>query len=55
MYAFTRVHPYETQEIIVNDILKHFREVSDTHDFIILVWKIVWLRPWQQPGEPVEQ
>lgn len=27
MYPFTRVHPYETQEIIVNDILKHFREV----------------------------
>ncbi|XP_029011059.1 intermembrane lipid transfer protein VPS13D isoform X2 [Betta splendens] len=26
MYPFTRVHPYETQEIIVNDILKHFRE-----------------------------
>lgn len=28
MYPFTRVHPYETQEIILNDILKHFREVS---------------------------
>lgn len=28
MYPFTRVHPYETQEIIINDILKHFREVS---------------------------
>lgn len=27
MYPFTRVHPYETQEIIINDILKHFREV----------------------------
>ncbi|XP_026223935.1 vacuolar protein sorting-associated protein 13D isoform X3 [Anabas testudineus] len=26
MYPFTRVHPYETQEIILNDILKHFRE-----------------------------
>ncbi|KAI5095714.1 vacuolar protein sorting-associated protein 13D isoform X1, partial [Silurus meridionalis] len=26
MYSFTRVHPYETQEIIINDILKHFRE-----------------------------
>ncbi|XP_074536599.1 intermembrane lipid transfer protein VPS13D [Halichoeres trimaculatus] len=26
MYPFTRVHPYETQEIIINDILKHFRE-----------------------------
>ncbi|XP_024125798.1 vacuolar protein sorting-associated protein 13D isoform X2 [Oryzias melastigma] len=26
MYPFTRVHPYETQEIIFNDILKHFRE-----------------------------
>ncbi|KAK1801786.1 hypothetical protein P4O66_022429 [Electrophorus voltai] len=26
MYPFTRVHPYETQEIIVTDILKHFRE-----------------------------
>lgn len=28
MYPFTRVHPYETQEIIINDILKHFREVT---------------------------
>lgn len=28
MYPYTRVHPYETQEIIINDILKHFREVS---------------------------
>lgn len=27
MYPFTRVHPYETQEIIINDIIKHFREV----------------------------
>ncbi|XP_077570887.1 intermembrane lipid transfer protein VPS13D isoform X2 [Stigmatopora nigra] len=26
MYPFTRVHPYETQEIIINDIFKHFRE-----------------------------
>ncbi|XP_019746384.1 vacuolar protein sorting-associated protein 13D isoform X5 [Hippocampus comes] len=26
MYPFTRVHPYETQEIIFNDIIKHFRE-----------------------------
>ncbi|XP_076023177.1 intermembrane lipid transfer protein VPS13D isoform X2 [Genypterus blacodes] len=26
MYPFTRVHPYETQEIIFNDILKHFRD-----------------------------
>ncbi|KAG5282212.1 hypothetical protein AALO_G00053510 [Alosa alosa] len=26
MYPYTRVHPYETQEIIINDILKHFRE-----------------------------
>ncbi|XP_034027547.1 LOW QUALITY PROTEIN: vacuolar protein sorting-associated protein 13D [Thalassophryne amazonica] len=26
MYSFTRVHPYETQEIIINDVLKHFRE-----------------------------
>lgn len=26
---FTRVHPYETQEFIINDILKHFQEVSD--------------------------
>ncbi|KAM6977932.1 LOW QUALITY PROTEIN: intermembrane lipid transfer protein VPS13D [Aplochiton taeniatus] len=26
MYPFTRVHPYETQEIIINDVLKHFRE-----------------------------
>ncbi|CAL8369136.1 unnamed protein product [Lota lota] len=26
MYPFTRVHPYETQDIILNDILKHFRE-----------------------------
>ncbi|XP_029973693.1 vacuolar protein sorting-associated protein 13D, partial [Salarias fasciatus] len=26
MYPFTRVHPYETQEIILNDVLKHFRE-----------------------------
>ncbi|XP_018606143.2 vacuolar protein sorting-associated protein 13D isoform X2 [Scleropages formosus] len=26
MYPYTRVHPYETQEIILNDILKHFRE-----------------------------
>ncbi|XP_060794237.1 intermembrane lipid transfer protein VPS13D isoform X2 [Neoarius graeffei] len=26
MYPFTRVHPYETQEIIINDILRHFRE-----------------------------
>ncbi|XP_077367984.1 intermembrane lipid transfer protein VPS13D isoform X2 [Festucalex cinctus] len=26
MFPFTRVHPYETQEIIINDILKHFRE-----------------------------
>ncbi|KAK3518898.1 hypothetical protein QTP70_014935, partial [Hemibagrus guttatus] len=26
MYPFTRVHPYETQEIIISDILKHFRE-----------------------------
>lgn len=26
MYPFTRVHPYETQEILLNDILKHFRE-----------------------------
>ncbi|XP_017292232.1 vacuolar protein sorting-associated protein 13D isoform X2 [Kryptolebias marmoratus] len=26
MYPFTRVHPYETQQIILNDILKHFRE-----------------------------
>lgn len=31
MYPFTRVHPYETQEIIINDILKHFREVSAEH------------------------
>lgn len=31
MYPFTRVHPYETQEIIINDILKHFREVRWTH------------------------
>ncbi|XP_051961416.1 intermembrane lipid transfer protein VPS13D-like [Xyrauchen texanus] len=26
MYPYTRVHPYETQEMIINDILKHFRE-----------------------------
>ncbi|XP_033825826.1 intermembrane lipid transfer protein VPS13D isoform X2 [Periophthalmus magnuspinnatus] len=26
MYPFTRVHPYETQETLINDILKHFRE-----------------------------
>ncbi|KAJ8264877.1 hypothetical protein COCON_G00139760 [Conger conger] len=26
MYPYTRVHPYETQEIIINDVLKHFRE-----------------------------
>ncbi|KAJ8257579.1 hypothetical protein GJAV_G00187290 [Gymnothorax javanicus] len=26
MYPYTRVHPYETQEIILNDVLKHFRE-----------------------------
>ncbi|XP_023192292.1 vacuolar protein sorting-associated protein 13D isoform X1 [Xiphophorus maculatus] len=26
MYPFTRVHPYETQEIIIDDVLKHFRE-----------------------------
>ncbi|KAM9343202.1 intermembrane lipid transfer protein VPS13D isoform 1-T1 [Pholidichthys leucotaenia] len=26
MDPFTRVHPYETQEIIINDVLKHFRE-----------------------------
>ncbi|MGH0120150.1 UNVERIFIED_CONTAM: hypothetical protein FKN15_065311 [Acipenser sinensis] len=26
MDPYTRVHPYETQEIIINDILKHFRE-----------------------------
>ncbi|KAK0134325.1 Vacuolar protein sorting-associated protein 13D [Merluccius polli] len=26
MYPFTRVHPYETQDIILNDVLKHFRE-----------------------------
>lgn len=25
---FTRVHPYETKEFIINDILKHFQEVS---------------------------
>lgn len=27
MYPYTRVHPYETQEMIINDILKHFKEV----------------------------
>nr|XP_015192573.1 PREDICTED: vacuolar protein sorting-associated protein 13D isoform X1 [Lepisosteus oculatus] len=26
MDPYTRVHPYETQEIIINDILKHFKE-----------------------------
>uniref|UniRef100_A0A9J7Y3S5 Vacuolar protein sorting 13 homolog D n=1 Tax=Cyprinus carpio carpio TaxID=630221 RepID=A0A9J7Y3S5_CYPCA len=26
MYPYTRVHPYETQEMIINDILKHFKE-----------------------------
>ncbi|KAG2458956.1 VP13D protein, partial [Polypterus senegalus] len=26
MDPYTRVHPYESQEIIINDILKHFRE-----------------------------
>ncbi|XP_053704503.1 intermembrane lipid transfer protein VPS13D [Synchiropus splendidus] len=26
MYPYTRVHPYETQDIIISDILKHFRE-----------------------------
>lgn len=25
---FTRVHPYETKEFIINDVLKHFQEVS---------------------------
>ncbi|KAB0342705.1 hypothetical protein FD754_019631, partial [Muntiacus muntjak] len=25
---FTRVHPYETKDFIINDILKHFQEVS---------------------------
>lgn len=32
MYPYTRVHPYETQEIIINDILKHFREVSSASE-----------------------
>lgn len=27
MYPYTRVHPYETQEMIISDILKHFKEV----------------------------
>ncbi|XP_056588171.1 intermembrane lipid transfer protein VPS13D [Triplophysa dalaica] len=26
MYPYTRVHPYETQEMVISDILKHFRE-----------------------------
>uniref|UniRef100_A0A672LEB6 Vacuolar protein sorting 13 homolog D n=1 Tax=Sinocyclocheilus grahami TaxID=75366 RepID=A0A672LEB6_SINGR len=26
MYPYTRVHPYETQEMIISDILKHFKE-----------------------------
>ncbi|XP_065141972.1 intermembrane lipid transfer protein VPS13D isoform X2 [Paramisgurnus dabryanus] len=26
MNPYTRVHPYETQEMIINDILKHFKE-----------------------------
>lgn len=25
---FTRVHPYETKDFIMNDVLKHFQEVS---------------------------
>lgn len=33
---FTRVHPYETQEFIINDILKHFQEVSVTE---IMMWQ----------------
>lgn len=27
MKPYTRVHPYETQEMIISDILKHFKEV----------------------------
>ncbi|TRY87039.1 hypothetical protein DNTS_009138 [Danionella cerebrum] len=26
MYPYTRVHPYETQEMIISDVLKHFKE-----------------------------
>lgn len=33
---FTRVHPYETQEFIINDILKHFQEVSVIE---IMLWQ----------------
>lgn len=39
MYPFTRVHPYETQEIIINDILKHFREAGFSASFCINILK----------------
>lgn len=32
MYPYTRVHPYETQEMVISDILKHFREVGNSGD-----------------------
>lgn len=50
---FTRVHPYETKEFIINDILKHFQEVSFgeilsgwniNRMFVLVVWESWLLR-----------
>lgn len=41
---FTRVHPYETQEFIINDILKHFQEVSVMEKMLWQRLNLSWLR-----------
>lgn len=41
---FTRVHPYETQEFIINDILKHFQEVSGIEMMLWQRLNFSWFR-----------
>ncbi|EQB79033.1 vacuolar protein sorting 13 D-like protein [Camelus ferus] len=43
---FTRVHPYETKEFIINDVLKHFQEVNISAQIIVL-----WVR--SEPVKPL--
>lgn len=54
---FTRVHPYETKDFIINDILKHFQEVSfgvvlggwsTSRMLLLVVWEFWLLRHYCQ-------
>ncbi|KAB1268544.1 Vacuolar protein sorting-associated protein 13D [Camelus dromedarius] len=50
---FTRVHPYETKEFIINDVLKHFQETSLLRTQVNISAQIIVLWVRSEPVKPL--